>query len=477
MLEKFIEEQILQNLQFQPTKGQKILSKKLSKYINKDFSKSVFLLKGYAGTGKTSMLKAFVKTLDEYNIKSVLMAPTGRAAKVMTSYIGHPAYTIHKVIYRQKSSTDGMGKFVLSLNKYKDTFFIIDESSMISNNTNGGSFFGSGHLLDDIYDYVSSGYRCKLVIVGDTAQLPPVGMDLSPALDANELVKYGLDVDEYELTDVVRQHFNTGILYNATEIRKILSVTNDHFKYFPIKIDPYTDIFRINGSELTEKISDSYEKYGEQQTIVITRSNKRANKFNQGIRSTILYKEEQITRGDLLMIVKNNYFWLKEEIKTDFIANGDIVEVTAIHGYEELYGFHFANVTLCFFDYDNLEIDCKIILDTMNIETSSMTRDDNSKLFYAVSEDYADIKSKAKRWKKIRENPYYNALQVKFAYAVTCHKAQGGQWQSVFLDQGYLVPDMMTKEYLRWLYTAFTRPVKELYLVNFNKDFFDEKEI
>ena len=477
MLEKFIEEQILQNLQFQPTKGQKILSKKLSKYINKDFSKSVFLLKGYAGTGKTSMLKAFVKTLDEYKIRSVLMAPTGRAAKVMTSYIGHPAYTIHKVIYRQKSSTDDMGKFVLSLNKYKDTFFIIDESSMISNSTNGGSFFGSGHLLDDIYEYVTSGYRCKLVIVGDTAQLPPVGMDLSPALDPNELVKYGFDVDEYELTDVVRQHFNTGILYNATEIRKILSVTNDHFEYFPIKIDPFTDIYRINGSELTEKISDSYEKYGEQQTIVITRSNKRANKFNQGIRSTILYKEEQITRGDLLMIVKNNYFWLKEEIKTDFIANGDIVEVTAIHGYEELYGFHFANVTLCFFDYDNLEIDCKIILDTMNIETSSMTRDDNSKLFYAVSEDYADIKSKAKRWKKIRENPYYNALQVKFAYAVTCHKAQGGQWQSVFLDQGYLVPDMMTKEYLRWLYTAFTRPVKELYLVNFNKDFFDEKEI
>jgi len=477
MLEKYIEEQILQNLKLLPTKGQRILAKKLSTYINKDFSRSVFLLKGYAGTGKTSMLNALVKTFGEFKISSVLMAPTGRAAKVMTSYIGQPAYTIHKVIYRQKASTDGMGQFVLGLNKNKDTFFIVDESSMISNRTEGGSSFGTGHLLDDLYEYIYSGQRCKLILVGDTAQLPPVGMDLSPALEANELEQYGLDVDEFELTDVVRQRLDAGILYNATEIRKILSVTNDHFYYFPIKIDSFSDVFRINGSELTDKISECYDRYGEQQTMVITRSNKRANRFNQGIRSTILYKEEQITKGDLLMVVKNNYFWLKEEKKADFIANGDIVEVKSIHGYEELYGFHFANVTLCFFDYDNLEIDCKIILDTMNIETSSMTREDNSKLYYAVAEDYAEIKTKKKRWEKIRENPYFNALQVKFAYAVTCHKAQGGQWQSVFIDQGYLIPDMMTKEYLRWLYTAFTRPVKELYLVNFNKDFFGGEEI
>ncbi len=474
MLKKHIQEQIYQNLGFTPTEGQKQLTEKLAAFVVNADPDVLFLLKGYAGTGKTSMLNALVKTLHAFKFQTVLLAPTGRAAKVLSSYTGQSAYTVHKKIYRQKSTTDGFGQFVLDKNLTKDCFFIVDEASMIANSSNEGSVFGTGRLLDDLYEFVYTGKNCKLILVGDTAQLPPVGMEISPALDVSELEMYGATVDHHELVDVVRQEQDSGILYNATEIRSLIGEGYFFPDYFPIETESFSDIKRIGGGELIEKISDCYDKYGEEETIVITRSNKRANKFNEGIRSTILYKEAQITVGDLLMVVKNNYFWLGEDEKVDFIANGDIVEIQSIYSYEELYGFHFANVCLKFVDYDDLEIDCKILLETLSIETASLGYEDSQRLFQSVAEDYQDIRSKKKRWEKIRENEHFNALQVKFAYAVTCHKAQGGQWDAVFVDQGYLVEDMLNVEYLRWLYTAFTRPVKELYLVNFNKEFFGE---
>ncbi|TDN97202.1 ATP-dependent RecD-like DNA helicase [Sunxiuqinia elliptica] len=474
MLKKHIQEQIYQNLGFTPTEGQKQLTEKLAAFVVNADPDVLFLLKGYAGTGKTSMLNALVKTLHAFKFQTVLLAPTGRAAKVLSSYTGQSAYTVHKKIYRQKSTTDGFGQFVLDKNLTKDCFFIVDEASMIANSSNEGSVFGTGRLLDDLYEFVYTGKNCKLILVGDTAQLPPVGMEISPALDVSELEMYGATVDHHELVDVVRQEQNSGILYNATEIRSLIGEGYFFPDYFPIETESFSDIKRIGGGELIEKISDCYDKYGEEETIVITRSNKRANKFNEGIRSTILYKEAQVTVGDLLMVVKNNYFWLGEDEKVDFIANGDIVEIQSIYSYEELYGFHFANVCLKFVDYDDLEIDCKILLETLSIETASLGYEDSQRLFQSVAEDYQDIRSKKKRWEKIRENEHFNALQVKFAYAVTCHKAQGGQWNAVFVDQGYLVEDMLNVEYLRWLYTAFTRPVKELYLVNFNKEFFGE---
>lgn len=473
MLKKHIEAQLAENLGFPPTEGQKYLAEKLADFITAQTQDLIFLLKGYAGTGKTSMVSALVKTLDAFKIQTVLLAPTGRAAKVLSTYAGKSAYTIHKRIYRQKSSSDGTGNFVIDRNLYKNCFFIVDEASMISNSSFDASVFGTGRLLDDLYEYIYSGHNCRLVLVGDTAQLPPVGMEISPALDASELEMYGAEIEEVELTDVVRQEMDSGILYNATMLRELIAEEDFWGDYFPIELEGFPDIHRIGGGDLIEKIAECYDRYGEQQTMVITRSNKRANKFNQGIRSTILYKDAEITVGDLLMVVKNNYYWIGEDERLDFIANGDIVEIKQIRRYEELYGYRFADVSLQFLDYDNLEVDCKIFLDTLNIETASFSSEHNQKLFHAVAEDYMDIASKKKRWEKIRENPHFNALQVKFAYAVTCHKAQGGQWDAVFIDQGYLVEDMLNKEFLRWLYTAFTRPVKELFLVNFNKEFFE----
>ncbi|KOH45176.1 ATP-dependent DNA helicase [Sunxiuqinia dokdonensis] len=475
MLKKHLKEHICQNLGFEPTTGQNLLSEKLADFIANGDPDELFLLKGYAGTGKTSMLNALVKTLRAFRFQTVLLAPTGRAAKVLASYTGQSAFTIHKKIYRQQSTTDGFGKFMLDKNLAKNCFFIVDEASMISNSSAESSVFGSGRLLDDLYEYVHTGANCKLVLVGDTAQLPPVGMEMSPALDVSELEMYGSKVMHHELVDVVRQALDSGILYNATQLRSLINEPYFQPAYFPIELSGFNDIQRIGGAELIDKISDCYDKYGEQQTMVITRSNKRANRFNEGIRSTILYKEADITIGDLLMVVKNNYFWLGDDKRLDFIANGDIVEIQSIYNYEELYGFRFANVCLKFIDYDDLEIDCKIILETLNIETASLGYEQSQRLFQAVAEDYADIRSKKKRWEKIKENEYFNALQVKFAYAVTCHKAQGGQWDAVFVDQGYLVEDRLDVEYLRWLYTAFTRPVKELFLVNFNKEFFETK--
>jgi len=359
----------------------------------------------------------------------------------------------------------------------RNCFFIVDEASMISNGPNESSVFGSGRLLDDLLEYVYSGENCRLVLVGDTAQLPPVGLNISPALDATQLDDYGFLVKEFELTEVVRQEAGSGVLFNATKMRRLISSGEQEPGFLNIKMESFPDIEKVNGGDLIEKISSCYDEYGFFETTVVTRSNKRANLYNKGIRGSILYKENEIEKGDLLMVVKNNYFWVGEGVELDFIANGDIAEIEKIYSYEELYGFRFANVCLRFVDYENVELDCKIFLETLAIETASFAQDKNRELFEAVSEDYMEIKNKRERWKKIRENPYFNALQVKYAYALTCHKAQGGQWKAVFIDHGYLVEDMLDKEYYRWLYTAFTRPTEKLFLVNFNKNFFDAPEV
>ena len=467
---------LTQTLDFVPTNSQQRLIDKMAAYIASDEPDEIMLIKGYAGTGKTTMINALCRVLSSLKIRSVLMAPTGRAAKVMAEYTGHAAFTIHKSIYRQKSSTDGMGRFVLNKNMYKNTYFIVDEASMISNEGNENSVFGSGRVLDDLLEYVYSGENCRLILVGDTAQLPPVGLDISPALEKFTLEQYGFSVQEIELSDVVRQAEGSGILTNATEIRGKIGSSDFNSGFFNIDLNEFDDISRISGAELIETISTCYDKYGLFETTVVTRSNKRANIFNSGIRGSILYKESEIERGDLLMVVKNNYFWADEDSGIDFIANGDIAEIITINGYEELYGFRFANVSLRFLDYGEVEIDCKIFLETLSLESASFNYEKNQELYSSVSEDYLSIRNKRERWKKIRENPYFNALQVKYAYALTCHKAQGGQWKAVFIDHGYLTEDMLDTEYYRWLYTAFTRPTEKLFLVNFDKGFFDSDD-
>lgn len=474
MINNHIKKEIIRSLGKVPTAGQEELASKLADFVAEPDLDSIFVLKGYAGTGKTSMLSSLVKTITKFELRSVLLAPTGRAAKVLTGYSEHNAYTIHKSIYRQQSSSDGLGRFVLNKNLFRNTFFIVDEASMVSNSNAESSIFGSGRLLEDLIEYVYSGTNCRLILVGDVAQLPPVGLDVSPALSKKELDFYDRTVFEHELTEVVRQDKDSGILYNATFIRNL--ITKGHYSsgYFHLEYKSFDDIRKISGADLIEEISTCYDRFGLFETIVVTRSNKRANKFNEGIRSTILYKEAEISTGDLLMIVKNNYFWLEANEKIDFIANGDIAEIVSINKYEEMYGFKFANVSLRLIDYPDIEFDCKILLDTLSIESAALSLDQNRKLFDAVSEDYLDIRSKKKRWEEIKKNPYLNALQVKFAYAVTCHKAQGGQWKAVFVDQGYLTEDMLNTEFLRWLYTALTRPTERLYLVNFNKEFFEE---
>jgi len=470
MLEDHIKQNILKNLKFDPTSDQNNFINKLSEFILPTNKTSIFLLTGYAGTGKTTVISAFVNTLKQFKQKSLLITPTGRAAKVISAYSKKPAYTIHKKIYRQKSSNDDFGKFLLGENLYTDTIFIVDEASMISNNS-GGSIFGSGRLLDDLIRFVFSGERCKLIIIGDVAQLPPVKSNLSPALDKYELESYGFDVTHVNLTQVVRQEQESGILNNATDIRRKITLKETGFP--KIDVNNYADIHKVSGEDLIEEITSSYDNFGSENTIIVTRSNKRANLFNEGIRRSILYQEEEISTGDYLMVVKNNYFWLEPNKRTDFIANGDIVKITRIGKYEEIYGYRFADIDVQFIDYPELEISTKIILDTLNIETASLSSEANKEFYYKVAEDYVDIKSKQKRFEEIRKNPYFNALQVKFAYAVTCHKAQGGQWENVFIDHGYITDEDANTEFLRWLYTAFTRATKNLYLVNFKKEFFE----
>ena len=442
----------------------------LAEFLMSEDDRKVFLLCGYAGTGKTSLISALVRTLEQLERKTVLLAPTGRAAKVFSGYSGKSAHTIHKCIYRQKSILDG-NTFTLAENRAQNTLFIVDEASMISNE--GNSIGGTGALLDDLVEFVYSGRGCSLLLLGDTAQLPPVGELLSPALTESYLQSMFLNVTRVELTQVMRQVDNSGILYNATKLRQSIAA-EDTYSLPQIKLDGFEDIDNVHGDELIEAIESSYNKAGMDETIILCRSNKRANVYNEGIRRRILYREEELSRGDMLMIVKNNYYWrevLGKEDKTlleklDFIANGDMAEIVRVNGTEEMYGFRFADVTLSFIDYEDCEMDVKILLDTLTSESPSLTREESERLFTAVWEDYPEIRSKRKRMEEVRKNPYYNALQVKYGYAVTCHKAQGGEWKRVFIDQGYISEDMINPDYYRWLYTAFTRASEKLHLVN-----------
>ncbi|MBQ8256980.1 MAG: AAA family ATPase [Bacteroidaceae bacterium] len=472
MINKYLTSQIKSNFPFVPTEEQENSLEKISEFILSGDDRKVFVLCGYAGTGKTSLVAALVKTMVQLERKVVLLAPTGRAAKVFSSYSGMPAYTIHKRIYRQKSIMEGSA-FSLMDNRAVNTLFIVDEASMIANE--GVSNFGSGALLDDLVEFVYSGRGCSLLLLGDTAQLPPVGEELSPALSQQYLRSMFLDVQGVELTQVMRQLDGSGILQNATQLRRV--ITSGEAGYMPqINLKGFADVCRVQGEELIEAIDSCYSDAGIDETIILCRSNKRANVYNEGIRRRILYREEELNRGDMLMVVKNNYYWREElgkEDKTilekiDFIANGDMAEIIHVGSTEEMYGFRFADVTLSFNDYEDCELDVKIMLGTLTSESPSLTRAESEALFAAVWEDYPEIRSKRKRMEEVRKNPYYNALQVKYGYAVTCHKAQGGQWKRVFLDQGYITPEMATPDYYRWLYTAFTRATEKLYLVNWS---------
>ena len=468
MLGNFISNCLLENLEFQPTLGQEDLIRELGVFLASEDPAEIMLIRGYAGTGKTTLLKSLVKTLNTLKQKSVLLAPTGRAAKVLASYSGHPAWTIHKKIYRQKSGRDGLGEFVLDRNLHKHTCFIVDEASMIGDRSSD-SVFGSGDLLRDLLDYMESGSGCRLVLVGDTAQLPPVGLEISPALNPERLISFGYKVREIELTDVVRQAEGSGILFNATSIRHLITRGLKDYPHFNFTV--YPDITLVSGEDLLETISSSYDRYGTSDTIVVTRSNKRANKFNAGIRREILWREEQVSPGDLLMVVKNNYFWKDQGNTLDFIANGDIIRVMKVLSTEEVHGHTFANILISMPDYQDIELEVKVLLDVIDLDGPSLDYEQQKSLYLSVVEDYPDEVSRKGLSDKVSADPYYNALQVKFAYAVTCHKAQGGQWKSVFLDQGYFTDEMLTIDYLRWLYTAFTRASEKLYLVNFARQF------
>ncbi len=469
MINTYLGQQIKTNFPYKPTFEQENVVKKLADFLFCRKTESLFLLKGYAGTGKTSLIGALVKTLDQLEQKCILLAPTGRAAKVFSHYAGHPAYTIHKKIYRQRTFSNEMDNFSINDNLHQHTLFIVDEASMIANDGLSGSMFGTGRLLDDLIQYVYSGQGCRLMLIGDTAQLPPVGEEESPALCKDALQGFGLEVFEGQLTEVVRQLSDSGILWNATELRRYI-VEEDFFTLPPIKVEGFPDIKVLPGNELIEAIDDAYGQVGMDDTIVVCRSNKRANIYNKGIRNMILYREEELESGDLLMVAKNNYFWAEGCKEVDFIANGDIAVVRRVRREREMYGFRFADVTLRFPDYNDVELETTVLLDTLHVETPALPKEMNDKLFYAVLEDYADITIKRERMKKMKSDPYYNALQVKYAYAVTCHKAQGGQWKRVFLDQGYMTEDMLSPDYFRWLYTAFTRATETLYLVNWPKE-------
>ena len=469
MINNYLERQIKENFPYQPTLEQEIAVKSLSEFLLSTLADEVFILRGYAGTGKTSLVGALVKTMDQLQQKSVLLAPTGRAAKVFSVYAGHPAFTIHKKIYRQQSFSNELSNFSINDNLATNTLFIVDEASMISNEGLSGSMFGTGRLLDDLVQFVYSGQGCRLLLMGDTAQLPPVGEEESPSLSADKLRGYGMEVYEAQLTEVVRQMHDSGILWNATELRRYISEEN--FLTLPsVRVEGFPDIRMVSGSELIEVINDCYGQAGMDETIVVCRSNKRANIYNKGIRNTILFREDELNSGDLLMVAKNNYFWTEGCKEIDFIANGDIAVVRRVRRVREAYGFRFADVVLAFPDYDGMELEVKLLLDTLHTEKPALPKELNDKLFYSVLEDYADITVKRERMKKMKADPHYNALQVKYAYAVTCHKAQGGQWKRVFLDQGYMTEDMLTPDYFRWLYTAFTRATEILYLVNWPKE-------
>ena len=471
MFSTHIATQIYAKICFETTVGQKKIVEMLSEYLaDEDFSK-IFVLNGYAGTGKTTLIAALVGALKEAGVKPVLLAPTGRAAKVLARYSGEKALTIHKRIYRQRTNADYVSKFSLDRNPECGAVFIVDEASMLADTPSDGALFGSGSLLEDLVQYVRSGRRCRLVLVGDSAQLPPVGADFSPALDEATVGRFG-DVVYGTMDEVVRQEAESGILFNATLVRCMLENGIYEIPRFEMG---YPDFEAVEGGDFLEKLQECYDRYGRDETIVITRSNKRANRYNEGIRRNVLGAEEEIESGDMLMVVKNNYHYTEriEDCPMNFMANGDIARLVRLRRFEDFYGFRFANAVLSFADYDDLEIECKILLDTIASESPSLTREESTRLFYEIEKDYADLKSKLKRFKEIRENPHYNAVQVKFSYAVTCHKAQGGQWRAVFVDRCLFGDERMTRDMMRWLYTALTRATDRLYLVNFDKAFYE----
>ena len=477
---EFLYKSFLSHFQHQPTSCQEELLHKVADFVSTDDA-DILVVNGYAGTGKTTAISSVIASLKEFQTKCVLLAPTGRAAKVLSSYSGQPAFTIHKHIYRQKSvGGDGFGQFSLAPNKDKETLFIVDEVSLIgidAGQQQSTSSFGSGNLLEDLVSFVRAGVDCKVILIGDSAQLPPVGLDASPALLRDYMAMMG-GVEFAELSTVVRQQKESGILYNATLIRQLIS----EMDYGPgvmdicdlcLETQPFDDVERLSGGELIEKISDAYAEYGEDETIILCRSNKRAIKYNLGIRSTVQFKEERLVRDDKLMIVKNCYQFLEGVEGMDYIANGDIAKLEKISRFEERYGLHFAEARISFPDYDDQEITAKVILDTLESESASLTYEQSNALYQGVNEDYAHLTTKKKRYEAVREDKYYNALQLKYANAITCHKSQGGQWKCVFVDNPFWQEEL-TVDDLKWLYTAMTRATEKVYLVNFKDELFAE---
>jgi len=467
---KFYKE-ILQKFPYTPTQKQSELLDVLTNFIFSDDNRALFLLKGYAGTGKTTIISTVVHNLWKIGQKAVLLAPTGRAAKVISGYSNRQAFTIHKKIYYPKKQSSGGVSFVMQPNKHTDTLFIIDEASMISDEKQNAKLFENGSLLDDLISYVYSGKNCKIIFIGDTAQLPPVKLTMSPALEADNLsFEFNKEVTEIELDEVVRQEEGSGILANATDLRLLIQNDSTHFQ-FDVN---YPDIIRLqDGYDIQDAITMAYDgDIGVEDTAIIVRSNKRANQYNQQIRTKIRGQENEISTGDYVMVVKNNYYWLKDSSSAGFIANGDICEVMRINAIKDLYGFKFAEVEVRMIDYPDMKpFETVLLLDTLTSESPSLTYEESNRLYEAVKEDFANEKSKYKQFMGVKKNKYFNALQVKFSYAMTCHKSQGGQWKTVFIEQPYL-PDGASVEYLRWLYTAVTRAQEKLYLIGFKDEYF-----
>ncbi|MEW7277554.1 AAA family ATPase [Aquimarina sp. 2201CG1-2-11] len=459
---------------FEPTVKQDVVLQKLSQFVLSRAKNELFLLKGYAGTGKTTLIGALVRNLGKAKLNTVLLAPTGRAAKVISNFSGRQAQTIHRNIYYPKKNQSGGLAFQLKQNKCRNTIFIVDEASMIPDTPSDNKLFENGSLLDDLMMYVYSGYNCKILLIGDTAQLPPVKLEVSPALDANNLeIGFNTEVTQIELDEVVRQAEGSGVLMNATYIRETLK--DGFYDSFRFDIAGYPDVIRlVDGHEIMDALNDGYITSGHEESVIILRSNKRANIYNQQIRSRILFQEEELSTGDYLMVVKNNYYWLDTKSEAGFIANGDIIKVLEIFSVKELYGFKFAIVNVAMVDYPNQKpFETVLLLDTLTSETPSLSYEESNKLYQEVMKDFEDEKSKYKRFLGVKNNRFFNSLQVKFSYAITCHKSQGGQWDNVFVEQPYLA-EGITKDYLRWLYTAITRTKKKLFLIGFKDDFFAE---
>lgn len=471
MIQTFFLDKVKANFDFEMTSQQTEALTQIVDFMFSQNAETLFLLKGYAGTGKSSLIGSLVKTMKEFDQKTVLLAPTGRAAKVFASYANFSAFTIHKKIYRQKRFSNDPSGFVPMDNLHKDTLFIVDEASMVSNDGIDSFMFGSGRLLDDLIHYVYSGENCRLLLIGDSAQLPPVMQENSPALQLDILQGFGLEVATYTMTQIVRQASGSGILHNATFIRNVLNEETTG-AYPKLKVAGFPDVEKVAGDELIDRINSAYDRDGIEETIIVTRSNKRSTIYNQGIRNQILYKEDELSSGDMLMITKNNYFWTENIENVDFLANGELVEVLRVRKSQELYGFRFCDLLVKHPDYD-IELEIKVLLDTLYSETTSLSREKSEELFLNVLEDYADIGTKAGKMQKMKQNPYFNAVQIKYGYALTCHKAQGGEWKNVFLDVGYVSEEQLGINFYRWLYTAITRASQKLYLVNLPDEFYE----